>query len=188
MKNVVLSNRILDTDEDTKSLELKHKNLDRYNELKEKLKQNARKEIYYKVESIRILKEIKDNGYYKLDGHKNFDSFIKSYRMAKTQVYAYLRLANAIEEGMLAEQYIIENGINESLAIIKKNKESIAIKKSRQKAINPLRFQLKSQDSYDFYKQNSKFTSFVLDTLFLKDKNYLKKLFKEYCGLNLKND
>ncbi|WP_434757422.1 chromosome replication/partitioning protein (plasmid) [Borrelia puertoricensis] len=187
MKNVVLSNRILDTDEDTKSLELKHKNLDRYNELKEKLKQNARKEIYYKVESIRILKEIKDNEYYKLDGHKNFDSFIKSYRMAKTQVYAYLRLANAIEEGMLAEQYIIENGINESLAIIK-NKESITIKKSRQNAIKPLRFQLKSQDSYDFYKDHSKFTAFVLDTLFSNDKNYLKKLFKEYCGLNLKND
>ncbi|AHH05720.1 chromosome replication/partitioning protein (plasmid) [Borrelia miyamotoi] len=187
MKNVVLSNRILDTDENTKSLEFKNENLDRYNELKEKLKQNARKEIYYKVENIRILKEIKDNEYYKLDGHKNFDNFIKSYRMAKTQVYAYLRLANAIEDGLLAEQYIIENGINESLAMIK-NKESVKIKKSRQNPIKPLRFQLKSQDSYDFYKEHSKFTAFILDTLFSNDKNYLDKLFKQYSGLKLRND
>ncbi|WP_330730502.1 chromosome replication/partitioning protein [Borrelia turicatae] len=187
MKDVVLSNRILDSDEDTKSLEFEHKNLGRYNELKEKLKQNARKEIYYKVENIRILKEIKDNEYYKLDGHKNFDSFIKSYKMAKTQVYAYLRLASAMEEGMLEERYIIENGINESLAIIK-NKESVTIKKSRQNPIKPLRFQLKSQESYDFYKEHSKFTAFVLDTLFSNNKNYLDKLFKEYSGLNLKND
>ncbi|AHH11567.1 chromosome replication/partitioning protein (plasmid) [Borrelia coriaceae] len=187
MKNVILNSRILNTNENTESTALKHENLVRYNELKEKLKQNARKEIYYKVENIRILKEIKDNEYYKFDGHKNFDSFIKSYRMAKTQVYAYLRLANAIAEGMLAEQYIIENGINESLAIIK-DKVSQTVRKSKQNSIKPLRFQLKSQESYNFYKENSKFTAFVLDTLFSNDRNYLNILFKKYSSLNLKND
>ncbi|AHH07475.1 Putative plasmid partition protein (plasmid) [Borrelia crocidurae DOU] len=184
MKNVVLSNRVLHASKDVKLINLKQESLIRYNELKEKLKQNARKEIYYKVENIRILKEIKDNEYYKLDGHKNFDSFIKDYRMAKTQVYVYLRLANAMEKGILAEQYIIENGINESLAIIK-NKKTIKTKKIRRDSINSLSFKLKNQASYDFYKNNVKFIAFMLDTIFLNDRNYLQKLFQKYSNLHL---
>ncbi|MCD2385131.1 permease, partial [Borreliella burgdorferi] len=50
-----------------------------YNALKDRLKANFRKEIYHKLDSIKILKEIKDNQYYKIDGYKKFDYFIKDY-------------------------------------------------------------------------------------------------------------
>ncbi|WP_024653192.1 chromosome replication/partitioning protein [Borrelia persica] len=185
MKYVVLSNRILDINKDNKLLCSRDEALARYNELMAKMKQNSKKEIYYKVENIRILKEIKDNEYYKLEGHKSFDKFIESYRMAKTQVYAYLRLANAMEKGILAEQYIIEHGINESLALIKERK-LLKLKRSTQDLVKPLRFQLETYESYDFYKKNSKFISFLLEKLFADDKTYLDKLFQEYSYFKLK--
>ncbi|AHH09040.1 chromosome replication/partitioning protein (plasmid) [Borrelia anserina] len=178
MGTIILNNRILDSKKDINSAKLR-KDLVRYSELKEKLKQNFRKEIYYKVATIRILKEIKDNEYYKMDGYNNFDSFIKNYKLAKTQVYAYLRLANAIEEGLLEEQYIIENGINNSLSLIK-NQESKTVKKSKQNPIKPLRFQLGNRDSYDFYKKNAKFTSFLMDKIFKDKKDLLEEIMKEY--------
>ncbi len=39
-----------------------------YKTLKEKLNDNFKKEILHRVENIKILKEIKDNQYYKFDG------------------------------------------------------------------------------------------------------------------------
>ncbi|WP_210362569.1 chromosome replication/partitioning protein, partial [Borreliella garinii] len=58
-----------------------------YKTLKEKLKANFKKEIVHKVENIRILKEIKDNKYYKLDGYRSFDAFTKEFYVAKSQAY-----------------------------------------------------------------------------------------------------
>ncbi|QFP42572.1 chromosome replication/partitioning protein (plasmid) [Borrelia miyamotoi] len=150
-----------------------------YNTLKERLKANFRKEIFHKIDSIRILKEIKDNEYYKLDGYKSFDRFIKSYRLAKSQVYVYLKIANAMEEGLVEEQYIIENGIHDALNYIQ-IKESPKIKKSKQNPIKPLRFQLKSQESYAFYKKNAKLTGFILDRLFAYKKDLLNEFINEF--------
>ncbi len=153
-----------------------------YNDLKNRLKTNIKKKIFYKVESIRILKEIKDNKYYKLDGYKSFDAFIRDYKLARTQVYIYLKLAKALQAGILNENYIIENGIYDSLDLIEGQKTSI-IKKSKQNPIKPLRFQLKSKESYDFYKSNAKFTGFLLDKLFNNEKEIIKRIMKEYKQL-----
>ncbi|ACM10400.1 chromosome replication/partitioning protein [Borreliella burgdorferi] len=153
-----------------------------YNDLKNRLKTNIKKKIFYKVESIRILKEIKDNEYYKLDGYKSFDAFIKDYQLARTQVYIYLKLAKALQAGILNEDYIIENGIYNSLDKIE-SQETPIVKKSKQNPIKPLRFQLKKQESYDFYKSNAKFTGFMLDKLFSDGKEIIKKLMKEYKEL-----
>ncbi|MGF7102068.1 chromosome replication/partitioning protein [Borreliella kurtenbachii] len=49
---------------------------------------------------MKILKEIKDKEYYKLDGYQNFEIFTRNYKIAKSQAYEYLRMANAIEEGL----------------------------------------------------------------------------------------
>lgn len=89
--------------------------LEYYGKLKNKLMNNFKKEIFHKIEVIKILKEIKDNAYYKLDGYNSFNSFAKNYRLARTQVYDHLRIGNSIEEGLLEEQFIIENGTTNSL-------------------------------------------------------------------------
>ncbi len=68
-----------------------------------------------------------------------------------------------------------------------KSKE-VVDKKSIQNSIKPLRFQLKRQNSYDFYKSNAKFTGCLLDKIFSIDKDYLNKMFKEYSDLNLKKN
>ncbi|AHH13207.1 Plasmid partition family protein (plasmid) [Borrelia hermsii YBT] len=156
--------------------------LDYYQKLKDKLVNNFKKEIFHKIEVIKILKEIKDNEYYKLDGYNSFNSFAKNYKIARTQVYDYLRLANAMEEGLLEERFIIENGLTISLLSLR-DKEGVNIKKSRQNPIKPLRFQLKSQNSYAFYKSNAKFTSFLMDELFENQKDLLDKLLKKYKEL-----
>ncbi|ANF34644.1 chromosome replication/partitioning protein [Borrelia turicatae] len=166
-------------------LSLEEKRKERYNELKLKLKSNFKESICNKLEAMKILKEIKDNDYYKLDGYKKFSEFLTSYNVAKSQAYNYLKIATAIEEGILEEQYVLENGFREVLSLIK-DKEGKNLKKSRLNPIRPLRFQLKSQDSYDFYKSNTKFTSYFLDRVFEDEKEFLQKFMKEYK--NLKNN
>ncbi|WP_029346986.1 plasmid partition family protein [Borreliella garinii] len=54
------------------------------------------------------------------------------------------------------------------------------IKKSNRNFIKPLRFQLKTEKAYIYYKSKAKFTSFVLEKL-LKDKEeLLNEIMKEY--------
>lgn len=156
--------------------------VDRYNILKKKLYVNLREGVSNRIQCMKILKEIKDNEYYKLDGYKSFDAFIKDYDVAKTQAYNYLKIANAIESGVIEEQYVLDNGFRSILSALK-DKESPALKRSKQNPIKPLRFQLKSQESYDFYKSNAKFTGFLLDKLFNNEKEIIKKIMKEYKQL-----
>ncbi|QFI15094.1 chromosome replication/partitioning protein (plasmid) [Borrelia sp. CA_690] len=153
-----------------------------YNFLKDRLKANFRKEIFHKVDNIRILKEIKDNEYYKLDGYKSFNAFIKDYNIARSQAYNYLKLAAALQKGILKEDYVIENGIHNSLNLIH-GKESSTFKRSKKNPIKPLRFQLKTKESYDFYKNNANFTSFMMHEIFENQKDLINKLLKKYKQL-----
>ncbi|AHH07735.1 Putative plasmid partition protein (plasmid) [Borrelia crocidurae DOU] len=171
--NIKINDRVLANKEEQQDVR------NYYNSLKDKLKENFKREIYYKVESMKILKEIKDNEYYKLDNYKSFEGFIKDYKVAKTQAYAYLRLANALHDGIIEENYIIENGIHNALDLIG-HEGSKAVKKSKQNKIKPLRFQLKKQASYDFYKKNSKFTGYLLDMLFENEKEIIEKFLKKF--------
>ncbi len=123
-----------------------------YNKLKEKLNINFQKEIYCKIEAMKVLKEIKDKEYYKLDNYSSFDDFAKDYRLARTQTYKYLKIATAIEEGLIEEKYVVKNGINDTICLLK-TKESPSLKKSNQNPIKPLRFQLKKEEAYSFYKK-----------------------------------
>ncbi|WP_424632587.1 chromosome replication/partitioning protein [Borreliella lusitaniae] len=156
--------------------------MERFLFLKERLILNFQKEIHNKIETMKILKEIKDKEYYKLDGYQNFEMFTRNYKIAKSQAYEYLRIANAIEEGLVQEKDIVENGIQNSLFLLK-DKQGIKIKKSNRNFVKPLRFQLKTENAYMYYKSKSKFTSFLLEKL-LKDKeellNEIMKEYKEY--------
>nr|WP_099497276.1 chromosome replication/partitioning protein [Borrelia miyamotoi] len=152
---------------------------ERFNLLKIKLKDNIKEDISNKIETMYILKEIKEKEYYKLDGYKSFAEFSKVYNLAKSQAYNYLKIASAIQDGLLEEEFLIENGFNQTLNFIK-TKEGKTIKKSKQNPIKPLRFQLKSQEAYDFYKRSSKFTSFLLEDMFCNDKKFLEDKLLKY--------
>ncbi|WKC58670.1 chromosome replication/partitioning protein [Borrelia sp. P9F1] len=156
-----------------------------YNKLKEKLKINFQKEIFCKLEAMKVLKEIKDNEYYKLDNYVHFDDFAKDYRLARTQTYKYLKIATAIEEGIVEEKYVVNNGINGTMFLLR-DKEGQKIKKSKQNPLRPLRFQLKCPKAYAYYKQKTKFTSFLLEKIFSEDKELLTKIENEYAILKKK--
>ncbi|QFP42336.1 chromosome replication/partitioning protein (plasmid) [Borrelia miyamotoi] len=153
-----------------------------YNKLKEKLKINFQKEIFCKIEAMKVLKEIKDKEYYKLDNYASFDDFAKDYRLARTQTYKYLKIATAIEEGIVEEKYVINNGINNTMFLIR-NKEGVSIKKSKQNPLRPLRFQLKCPDAYAFYKRNAKLTSFLLEKVFLDEQEFLSKIINQFDSI-----
>ncbi|WP_038363391.1 chromosome replication/partitioning protein [Borrelia persica] len=170
-KNIILCNN--------NGLSLEEKEKERYHELKLKLKSNFKEGIYNKLEAMKILKEIKDNHYYRYDGYKKFSDFLGSYDVAKSQAYNYLKIATAIEQGIIEENYVLENGFREVLHLIR-SKGCEKFKKSRQNPIKPLRFQLKNQASYDFYKKNAKFTSFLMDKLFLSKRDLLEQMMDEF--------
>ncbi|WP_210376135.1 chromosome replication/partitioning protein [Borreliella burgdorferi] len=178
--NIKIKDRI-NTGKNQKQIEINcdEDKMERFLFLKERLTINFQKEIHNKIETMKILKEIKDKEYYKLDGYQNFEMFTRNYKIAKSQAYEYLRMANAIEEGLVQEKYIIENGIQNSLFFLK-DKEGGKVKKSNRNFIRPLRFQLKTEDAYIYYKSKARFTSFLLEKL-LKDKEeLLNEIMKEY--------
>ncbi len=178
--NIKIKDRI-NTGKNQKQIEINcyEDKMERFLFLKERLIINFQKEIHNKIETMKILKEIKDKEYYKLDGYQNFEMFTRNYKIAKSQAYEYLRIANAIEEGLVQEKYIIENGIQNSLFFLK-DKEGGKVKKSNRNFIRPLRFQLKTENAYIYYKSKARFTSFLLEKL-LKDKEeLLNEIMKEY--------
>ncbi len=140
--------------------------------------------MFHRVENMKILKEIRDNQYYKFDGYKTFLDFLKDFNVAKSQAYKYLKLAAALQDGVLDVDYVIENGIKNSFNYIR-DKESPSFKKSKQNPIKPLRLQLKTQEIYDFYKSNSKFTSFMMNEIFENQKDLINKLMKKYDELKI---
>ncbi|AHH07540.1 Putative plasmid partition protein (plasmid) [Borrelia crocidurae DOU] len=187
INNMEINRRIMHNDKNiifknNKILSAEERRQERYDELKLKLKSNLKENIYNKLEAMKILKEIKDNDYYKLDGYKRFSEFLGSYKVAKSQAYNYLKIATAIEKGLLEEQYVLENGFREVLSLIR-IKEGVKIKKSRQSGLKSLKFHFKSQESYDFYRQNVKFASFLMDTLFKDEKKLLEEFMHKFKDL-----
>ncbi|WP_434757170.1 chromosome replication/partitioning protein (plasmid) [Borrelia puertoricensis] len=176
------TNAILNSVNTCTVVDEQNSSLEYFRELKRKLMINLKDEIHAKIITMKILKEINDKELYLQDGYKTFSDFISEFNLARTQVYGYIRMASAISEGVLSEEYIIQNGIQNSLLFIR-NTNSDTIKKSRQNPIKPLRFQLKNQESYDFYKKNAKFTSFLMDELFKDKKDLLEEFMKKFKSL-----
>ncbi|OJH14478.1 permease, partial (plasmid) [Borreliella bissettiae] len=143
------------------SLEEIHK--EEYLRLKDKLKTLTTDDIYNKIETAKILNAINQKKLYILDGYKNFYSFLSDFKIAKSQAYKYIKIVSGVEKGIIDYNFIANNGIEKTIKQLESNN---VIKKSRQNPIKPLRFQLKKQESYDFYKSNAKFTGFMLDKLF----------------------
>ncbi|UPA07251.1 chromosome replication/partitioning protein (plasmid) [Borrelia anserina] len=97
-------------------------NMQIYEKLKEKLKINLKEDIYNKIEAMQILKEINDKKLFKLDGYQNFSAFIKNYNLARTQVYAYLTIAEGLKNNLINEESIIEKGITNTYLFLSTKK------------------------------------------------------------------
>ncbi|WP_418906301.1 chromosome replication/partitioning protein (plasmid) [Borreliella tanukii] len=168
-------NSILDKNNDIHSFDDK----ERFEFLKNKLKDNVKEDIYNKIEAMYILMEIKNKAYYKLDGYKSFEKFIKDYKLARSQAYTYLKIAGAIKEGLLKQEYLVENGFRQSILFLINSKNAVG-KNPNQTLKKFLRLQLKNQESYFFYKKNHKFTEFFLDKVFLDKKDWINQIMEEF--------
>ncbi|AMR76166.1 chromosome replication/partitioning protein [Borrelia hermsii] len=150
---------------------------DEYLRLKDKLKSLMADDIYNKIETAKILSLISERKLYIFDGYKNFYSFLADFKIAKSQAYKYIKIAAGVEQGIIDYDFVASNGIENT---IRKLEDNSIVKKSRQNSIKPLRFQLKLQESYNFYKQNAKFTGFLLDELFTNRKDLLKEFLNQF--------
>ncbi|AJA67244.1 plasmid partition protein (plasmid) [Borrelia miyamotoi LB-2001] len=156
---------------------------ERYLELKEKLKILIKEESYNKIETARILKEINESKYYALDGYKSFTAFIKSYKIAKTSVYRYIKLVSGIDSGKIDYDLILNRGIDYAIKILESNN---IISKSNVNPLRPLRFQLDDEECFHFYKSNTKFASFLLKEIFKNEKSFFDKMLDRYNNLKVK--
>ncbi|WP_210381114.1 chromosome replication/partitioning protein [Borreliella valaisiana] len=181
VKNKMIITKRVDIKENISKMEsLKEIHKEEYLRLKNKLKTLITDDIYNKIETAKILNTINQKKLYILDGYKNFYSFLANFKIAKSQAYKYIKIVLGVEKGIIDYTFIANNGIEKAI----KQLESInVIKKSNHNPIKPLRFQLKSQESYDFYKSNAKFTGYLLDKLFNNEKEMIKKIMKEYKQL-----
>ncbi|AOW96273.1 chromosome replication/partitioning protein [Borrelia miyamotoi] len=150
---------------------------DEYLRLKDKLKSLTVDDIYNKIETAKILSLINEKKLYIFDGYKNFYSFLSDFKIAKSQAYKYIKIAAGVERGIIDYDFVASNGIENA---IRKLEDNSIVKKSRQNSIKPLRFQLKIQESYNFYKQNPKFTGFLLDELFINRKDLLRDFLNQF--------
>ncbi|WNZ73103.1 chromosome replication/partitioning protein [Borreliella garinii] len=96
--------------------------------------------------------------------------------MARTQAYKYIKIAKLLFEGELKEIDIIKNGIDKTLFNLIKYKKV----KSRVNLIKPLKIRLKTQEACDFYKKNPKFTGYILEDFYQKNKEQLIKKLEKY--------
>ncbi|MCD2332855.1 chromosome replication/partitioning protein, partial [Borreliella americana] len=156
--------------------EVKASRKEEYDRLVIKLKNNFKAEIYTVIERIKIFRKINKDKLYVEGGFKSFREFLYKLKFAKTQIYKYIRLAIAIESGLIEEGYIISNGVQAAIDYIKTNKNvSISNKLNEENLIKPLILRFKDKESYDFYKENIKFTEFFLQSIFLNEKDLIEK-------------
>ncbi|WKC75677.1 chromosome replication/partitioning protein [Borreliella valaisiana] len=162
--------------------ETKNTRESRYLKLKEKLKILIKEEFYNKIETARILKEINDNKYYVIDKYKSFIHFIKDYNMAKTTVYRYMKLATGIDNGKINYELILKKGIYYATQILENNSIIDTTKSIPNKSI---KLKIEDEKSFNFYKSNTKFVSFLLKELYYNNQKLIKNIKNKYE--NLKN-
>lgn len=160
-----------------------------YNKLKEQLKLNLKSDINNKIQRMRILYEIKQKELYKYDGFKSFKQFIRSYVIARSQAYMYLKIYEKVLEGTISIEKVKEIGFVATYKNILKNnslyvyKEKM-IKENAEEDDNsqniPIRILMKDKEVYDFCKKDTKRIYFILERLIKDKKNILSDLIIDY--------
>ncbi|SCW44027.1 Putative plasmid partition protein [Borreliella japonica] len=174
VKKILLNNRT-DSIKEFENDELEYKSY------KDQLRRITIDDIDNKIKTMKILYKIREKKLYLIDGYKKFEDFLSEFIISRSQAFLYLKIYRKVLDGSVSIGDIKEKGLKG----VYRNILNTEIKedKSRQNPIKPLRFQLKSKESYDFYKTNSKFTGFLLDKLFNNEKEIIKRIMKEYKQL-----
>ncbi|WP_418457417.1 chromosome replication/partitioning protein [Borreliella andersonii] len=154
---------------------IKSSRKEEYDRMVVKLKNNLQMEIHNDIERMKILRKISKDKLYVEGGFKSFKEFLCRFKFARTQIYTYIKLAVAIESGIIEEEYIISNGIRASIEHIKTKENLGTDKRNEEDSIKPLMLRIKNKEIYDFYKENIKFTEFFLESVFSSEKGLIKK-------------
>ncbi|WP_151074479.1 chromosome replication/partitioning protein [Borreliella turdi] len=160
------------------------KELRNYKELKEQLKFNLTSDVNNKIQRMKILYEIKQKNLYKYDNFSSFEQFIKSYVIAKSQAYMYLKIYKKVLEGAISIEKVKKMGIEATYKDIQKNNPPYEYKENIEKDDNsqniPIRILIKDKEVYDFCKKDTKRINFFLEKIVKEKKNILSDLMIEY--------
>lgn len=159
------------------------KELRNYNELKEQLKLNLKSDINNKIQRMKILYEIKQKELYKYDGFARFNDFIKSFEVAKSQAYRYLKIYQKVLEGKVSIDKIKEVGFKAILRDIKAenflNEDNHSESEGDNESI-PIRILVKDKELYNFCKQDTKRLYFIIEKIYKEKRDVLSELIIEY--------
>ncbi|MCD2332634.1 chromosome replication/partitioning protein [Borreliella americana] len=183
-KQMILNDRFEDFIDKSQNLSNNQdENLMIYNGLKDQLRLNLKDDIDNKIQRMKILYEIKQKELYKYDGFKSFEQFIKSFIIAKTQAYTYLKVYEKVLEGIVSIDKIKEVGFNSVYNAIQKqglseiNQEDV--NKNNKKNV-PIRILIKDYELYDFCKKDIKRVYFILEEIFKNKKDILSEIITKY--------
>ncbi|WP_418905890.1 chromosome replication/partitioning protein [Borreliella carolinensis] len=158
--------------------------LKNYNELKEKLKLNLKSDINNKIQRMKILYEIKQKKLYKYDGFKSFKQFVKSYIIARSQAYMYLKIYEKVLEGAISIEKVKEIGFVATYKNILKNNPSYIYKENTEEDDGSqsisIRISMQDKEVYNFCKKDIKRIYFILERLIKDKKNILSDLIIDY--------
>lgn len=182
-KEELFSNRFGNYNEEINLKNDQDKELLNYNNLKEQLKYNLKDDINNKIQRMKILYEIKQKELYKYDGFIHFNDFIKSFEVAKSQAYRYLKIYQKVLEGKVSIDKIKKVGFKAILRDIDGqnfiNKDIYNESKDTNESI-PIRILVKDKEIYDFCKQDSKRLYFIIERIYKEKKEILSELIIEY--------
>ncbi|ADQ30014.1 chromosome replication/partitioning protein [Borreliella burgdorferi] len=182
-KEALFSNRFGDCNEETNLNDDQDKELANYNNLKEQLKYNLKDDINNKIQRMKILYEIKQKELYKYDGFARFNDFIKSFEVAKSQAYRYLKIYQKVLEGKVSIDKIKEVGFKAILRDIKAenflNEDNHSESEGDNESI-PIRILVKDKELYNFCKQDTKRLYFIIEKIYKEKRDVLSELIIEY--------
>ncbi|APQ15647.1 chromosome partitioning protein (plasmid) [Borreliella garinii] len=184
-KEIILNDRFEDfIDKSQNSNNNQDENLIIYNDLKDQLKLNLKDDIDNKIQRMKILYKIKQKELYKYDGFKSFEQFIKSFIIAKTQAYTYLKVYEKVLEGVVSIDKIKEVGFNSIYHAIQKqggvseiNQENVN-KNNKENTL--IKILIKDNELYDFCKKDTKRVYFILKEIFKNKKDILSEIIIKY--------
>ncbi|WP_418905321.1 chromosome replication/partitioning protein (plasmid) [Borreliella turdi] len=182
-KKELFSNRFGNHKEEINLNENQDKELANYNNLKEQLKYNLKDDINNKIQRMKILYEIKQKELYKYDGFVRFSDFIKSFEVAKSQAYRYLKIYQKVLEGKVSISKIKEVGFKAILRDIEDknflNEDNDSEFKDVNKSV-PIRILVKDKELFNFCKQDTKRLYFIIEKIYKDKKDILSELIIEY--------
>ncbi|SCW43129.1 Putative plasmid partition protein [Borreliella japonica] len=182
-KEELFINRFGNYNEETNLKDDREKELLNYSNLKEQLKYNLKDDINNKIQRMKILYEIKQKELYKYDGFAHFNDFIKSFEVAKSQAYRYLKIYQKVLEGKVSIDKIKKVGFKAVLRDIDGKRflsEDIYSKSKDTNGSIPIRILVKDKELYDFCKQDSKRLYFIIEKIYKDKKEILSELIIEY--------